>query len=214
VTVDDDLRQRLSSLRRGYREIKATLSRIDLLVSEMRPGSIFSTFPVAVADAHRTTYALLQTAETHFFSHEDLQDVVLAVRRFAPSSDLPASLKRDLQRALHDAEALLKGYTEAISHWDEKRRKSIELIKSGQTDPLLFQEATSDFIKAGVPLHERFVEQRENLMKLYGRTLAVLSRRHNRLKVAHRVFERASWFLYVLGTGLAIFGKWLEAGIK
>jgi hypothetical protein len=211
VTTEDSLQQRLSSIRRGYREIKGTLSRVDLLLSEMRPESIFSTFPAGTGDARRTTYALLQSAETSFFEHEDLQETLFAARRLMAAGELPSALNRDLSREIDKAEDLLGAFAKTSAEWDQQRRQAIDLIKAGQSDSDLFQRATGDFIKAALPLQERSVEQREALLKLHGRVLGALSTRHNRLSVAHYIAERLSWLLYVIGTGIAILGKWLES---
>jgi hypothetical protein len=43
TTADDDMVQRLDRLRRGYREIKAVVSRLDILMSELNPTSSFSS---------------------------------------------------------------------------------------------------------------------------------------------------------------------------
>jgi hypothetical protein len=214
VTAEDSLQQRLSSIRRGYREIKGTLSRIDLLLSEMRPESIFSTFPAGTGDAGRTTYALLQSAETSFFEHEDLQETVFAARSLMAVGELSAALIRDLSLAIEKAEDLLEAYAKPMAEWDQQRRQAIDLIKAGKTDSDLFQRATAEFIKAALPLHERFVEEREALLKLHGRVLGEIATRHNRLRVAHYIAERVSWLLYVFGTGIAILGKWLETTSK
>jgi hypothetical protein len=210
VTAEDSLQQRLSSIRRKNREIKSTLSRVDLLLSEMRPESIFSTFPAGIGDTGRTTYALLQSAETSFFEHEDLQEIVFSTRKLMAAGELSDALVRDLSMSMDEAEDLLTTYATTTEEWDQQRRQAIDLIKAGKTDSDLFQRATSEFIKAAVPLHERFIEQREVLLKFQGRILHEISARYNRLSVAHYFAERFSWFLYVFGAGIIILGKWLE----
>jgi hypothetical protein len=99
-TTADDMVQRLDRLRRGYREIKAVVSRLDILMSELNPTSSFSSLghdPTTNARL-RETAALLQTAQTSFFEHEDLQELVHAVDRLASTQELPAPLRTRLTK--------------------------------------------------------------------------------------------------------------------
>jgi hypothetical protein len=208
----DELRQRLGAIRRGYREVKATVSRLDLMISEINPASIFSVFPKDSDQESRRTYALLQTAEPSFFEHEDLQEIILAVEKLSSTTEIPRNLATEVDKAVGDSKQLLAKYRTASRVWDEERRRSIELIKSGQVDNTLFQRATSEYVKAAAPLHDQFNEHRQRLLPLYGRIEGHLESRLKRLRRAHRFWERASWFLYALGASLAIAGKWIELG--
>jgi hypothetical protein len=195
ATTDDSLLQRLDRLRRGYREVSATLRRLDLMMSELNPTSIFSTFPKGSDQTEhlRHTYGLLQTVETAFFEHEDLQELLSAVDRLAGTQELPSSMRVTLAQATTDARATLTQFQGLLEDWDKKRRRSIELLQSGQQDHNLFQQATSQFLTDALPVHERLIAHRERLLPLHGRTLSLLVDRLNRLQRAHKISESASW---------------------
>lgn len=214
LAAEDSLRQRLVSIQRRYREMKATLTRVDLMLSEMNPRSLFSTFPQTTQENSRNIYALLQTAETSFFEHEDLQEILLASEKLSRIKGLPVAIARKLKIANEEARHLLQEYDNIVKTWDEQRRRSIDLIRQGNTDSAIFEEATTDFISAAFPLHERFSTMRQHLLILYGRALGHFEKRYQHLNNLHTISEWASWLFYVLGTSVAILGKWLEIQAK
>lgn len=218
---EDALRQRLESIRRGYREIKAPLSRVDLMLSEANPDSIFSTFPRSIRDSkeHMNTYALLTTAETHFFAHDVLQEEVYSIRRLTDLSDLPSDLSQEAQNALRSADLILQQYSVALERWDAEKKKAVELVKRGNASDLnaffeSFGRATQEYINTAAPLQEQSMQQSEKLVRVRAEILYHLTGRLNRLKTFNGRFEVISWILYALGTVLAILGKWLEVQEK
>jgi hypothetical protein len=211
ATTDDSLMQRLDRLRRSYREVKATLARLDLLMSELNPTSNFSAFPKdsEAAEQMRQTHGLLQVAEASFFEHEDMQELLFALDRLAATQELPASTRAHLDLATAEARKTLARSERLLNDWDKTRRRSIELLKRGQGDGDLFQQATSEFVRKAHSVTQRLIAQREQLLPLHGNALSVLVDRLNRLQHAHRVSESASWWLYAVGTLLVVTGNWL-----
>lgn len=214
AATEDRLGQRLERMRRADRESKATLSRLDLMISEAHPDSIFSTFPPRSGEDGRRTYALLVAADTHFIEHESLQEAIYAVEVLQASGGVPEGLRQEVTAAVEPARETLLLYNDATTRWDQLRRRSIDLIKTGKANPVLFQKATAHYIQAVVPLQERSIKQREALLRAHSKFMEHLTQRLNRLSSINENFQVISWLLYALGSCLAIFGKWLETHEK
>lgn len=211
VTSDDELRQRLASLRRGYREVKATLTRLDLLASELNSSSVFSI--TGGQNELRDAYALTLTAQTSFFEHEDLQDATFSLRSVASAEELPQTLHREINDALGEAERLVDACRTALSAWDGKRRAAEAAMMSGGTVEVFgaIQKATEEYIQKATPLMTRAIAHREELYEVHGRALEHLVQRLNRLRRLHKTSENLSWYLYAIGTVLVLAGNWMTA---
>lgn len=216
VTTEIAQDQRIQTLRRGNREIKATLSRIDFMLSEAYPNSSFSVLKEHLrnSEERKNMFLQLTVADTHFFEHEDLAFQINSISRLTPSTNLPISLVNESVLALNSAELTLNDYNNARNKLEEKRKKSIELLRSGDLDNKLYREALKIFILEVVPLQIKSTEHREILRKLERTILSHITKEVNFLKTLNKFMEIFAWILYAFGVGVAIFGKWLEANKK
>lgn len=212
ATSGDDVRQRLATLRRGYREMKATLTRVDLMASELNPESIFSAIRGESSSQLRQSYGLVLAARESMFEHEDLQDAAFGLRSVAFADDLPTALKAEISTALQASDRIVEESMALIRTWEEARQQAELALRPGRTEDgmKMLQAATNTYIQAAAPLQQRSIAQRLQLLDLHGRALGFLVNRLNRLRAAHRISETLSWYLYASGTCLVLLGTWLR----
>lgn len=213
ASSERNLEQALESIRRKYRETKATLSRVDLMLSEMRPDSNFSTFPKHLPNQaeHIQTYALMQTAETGFFEHEDLQSTIALVDSLSNQQGISKALAIRTNNILNSSRDIMKKFELEVQKWDASRKENIRAIESGSSkDTDILRLATQEFIKAGFPLQVESTKLRGELLNLYSDLLNHHLSRMNKLKKLNSWYEKIAWFFYVLGTIVVILGKALK----
>jgi len=221
-TTRDELRTELSRLNRGYREVKATLDRLDSLASELRPSSIFSKFGSGAIRADlQEQYALTQSLANSFIEHVSIQDELRSCRELASVGRLDATLTRELLQEVDVATATVDSFNQRLHVWDRSRATASELMTRspgpGTTvDPSQaledFRVATAAFVREGAALTEQIIEHRVNLEAIRSRALTALFSKLNRLRRAAKVSERFAWILYLAGSAMVVGGQLADLG--